>query len=368
MMIVSPVKGFHVQGDPGIHGERLEPLPHQFGIERADLIVAERDPEHQERPSRDVDGDAGERFVHGHVNVRVPVQTLHVAERLLHRLPEGDSNIFGRVVMVDVEIAGGLGVDVDPGMAGQQVKHVIEESDAGRDRGGAPAVEIDRDGNVGFRGGAFDRSLAHVASLRDEVANLVSTDGALIHRRGVVNRTGRTDGTADGGGATQTSPLWDQKTTPTMSFARSGDAEPPNRRPAVEQTVNELVTFEAIASHWVRLAGVVIDVFGVIIIVVGIMWSTTAFLNTSPLDGRYDRYRVRIGRSLLLGLEILVAADIIKTVALEPTFTSLGVLAGLVLVRTFVSWNMVLEIEGRWPWRLKDDPQTRGIEPPPPSA
>jgi uncharacterized membrane protein len=54
---------------------------------------------------------------------------------------------------------------------------------------------------------------------------------------------------------------------------------------------------------------------------------------------------------LLLGLEVLVAADIVKTIAIELTFTSLGLLAGLVLVRTFLSWTLVLEIEGRWPWR-----------------
>jgi len=54
---------------------------------------------------------------------------------------------------------------------------------------------------------------------------------------------------------------------------------------------------------------------------------------------------------LLLGLEVLVAADIVKTIAIEITFTSLGLLAGLVLVRTFLSWTLVLEIEGRWPWR-----------------
>lgn len=53
---------------------------------------------------------------------------------------------------------------------------------------------------------------------------------------------------------------------------------------------------------------------------------------------------------MLLGLEILVAADIVKTIAIELTFTSLGLLAGLVLVRTFLSWTLVLEIEGRWPW------------------
>ena len=53
----------------------------------------------------------------------------------------------------------------------------------------------------------------------------------------------------------------------------------------------------------------------------------------------------------MLGLEVLVAADIVKTIALEASLMSLGVLAGLVLVRTFLSWTLVLEIEGRWPWQ-----------------
>ena len=54
---------------------------------------------------------------------------------------------------------------------------------------------------------------------------------------------------------------------------------------------------------------------------------------------------------MLLGLEVLVAADIVKTIAIQLTFTGLGLLAGLVVVRTFLSWTLVLEIEGRWPWR-----------------
>ena len=66
---------------------------------------------------------------------------------------------------------------------------------------------------------------------------------------------------------------------------------------------------------------------------------------------RYDHYKIGVGRSLLLGLEVLVAADIVKTIAIELTFVSLGLLAGLVLVRTFLSWTLVLEIEGRWPWQ-----------------
>ncbi|WP_271619087.1 DUF1622 domain-containing protein [Bradyrhizobium sp. CCBAU 51745] len=69
------------------------------------------------------------------------------------------------------------------------------------------------------------------------------------------------------------------------------------------------------------------------------------------MASRYDNYKISIGRSLLLGLEVLVAADIVKTIAIELTFASLGLLAGLVVVRTFLSWSLTLEIEGRWPWQ-----------------
>lgn len=122
-------------------------------------------------------------------------------------------------------------------------------------------------------------------------------------------------------------------------------------------TLEEL---ETIAGHWIRIIGVAIDVFGVAVIVIGILWATLTFLGAIRAEGGYDTYRQRIGRTLLLGLEVLVAADIVKTVALEPTFTSLGVLAGLVLVRTFLSWTLQLEIEGRWPWRSHDPPPRTG--------
>jgi uncharacterized membrane protein len=91
-------------------------------------------------------------------------------------------------------------------------------------------------------------------------------------------------------------------------------------------------------EQWIEIAGVAIDVLGVVIIVGGILWS--------------------IGRYLLLGLEILVAADIIKTVALEPNFSSVGVLGLLVIIRTMLSWTLVLEIEGRWPWQ----PESQAVE------
>ncbi|SRR5712691_9753471 len=112
-------------------------------------------------------------------------------------------------------------------------------------------------------------------------------------------------------------------------------------------------TLESVLSHWVRLVGNGIEVFGVLVIVAGIGWSTYCYLRRSIVEHSYDTYKIRIGRSLLLGLEVLVAADIIKTIALELNFTSLALLAGLVVVRTFLSWSLVLEIEGRWPWQRK---------------
>jgi uncharacterized membrane protein len=68
-------------------------------------------------------------------------------------------------------------------------------------------------------------------------------------------------------------------------------------------------------------------------------------------DDAYERFKIYIGKSLLLGLEFLVAADVVRTVALEPTLMNVGILALLVVVRTFLSWSLVVEIEGRWPWK-----------------
>ena len=110
-------------------------------------------------------------------------------------------------------------------------------------------------------------------------------------------------------------------------------------------------SFEPTVSNLIHLVGVCIEIFGVFIIVAGIVWSTVLFARRRNIERHYDQYKIRIGRSLLLGLEVLVAADIVKTIAIQLTFSSLGLLAGLVVVRTFLSWTLVLEIEGRWPWR-----------------
>ena len=114
---------------------------------------------------------------------------------------------------------------------------------------------------------------------------------------------------------------------------------------------------------WVAYAATGIEVLAVAIVVLAIIFATVTYLMkimARQADmATYTEFRNRIGRALLLGLEILVAADIIRTVVLEPTLNNVLVLGVLVLIRTFLSWSLVLEIEERWPWqpsqsRVKD--------------
>jgi uncharacterized membrane protein len=76
-------------------------------------------------------------------------------------------------------------------------------------------------------------------------------------------------------------------------------------------------TFEPTVSNVIHLVGVCIEIFGVFVIVAGIVWSTFLFARRRNAERHYDQYKIRIGRSLLLGLEVLVAADIVKTIAIQ---------------------------------------------------
>jgi uncharacterized membrane protein len=107
----------------------------------------------------------------------------------------------------------------------------------------------------------------------------------------------------------------------------------------------------------VDLTGKTIDAAGVVVIAAGIVYFTVRAVGqrevTSTKD-RYRTYRQGIGRVILLGLELLVAGDIIRTVAVSPTFRTAGVLAVIVLIRTFLSFTLEVELEGRWPWQQRD--------------
>jgi len=106
--------------------------------------------------------------------------------------------------------------------------------------------------------------------------------------------------------------------------------------------------------HWIAVA---IELTGVGVIVVGILAATAVFgarLLREGGAGRpalYHGYRTALARAILLGLEFLVAADIIGTVAVDPTLESLYVLGLIVLIRTFLSFSLEIEIQGHLPWR-----------------
>jgi uncharacterized membrane protein len=110
-----------------------------------------------------------------------------------------------------------------------------------------------------------------------------------------------------------------------------------------------------IILKWIEFAALAIEVLAVVIIVVAIFYAMGRYTYRAalhPEDTRhYQDLKVRLGKALLLGLEILVAADVVRTVALEATLQSVTVLGLLVLIRTFLSWALVVEIEGRWPWQ-----------------
>ncbi|MHA7154666.1 DUF1622 domain-containing protein [Arthrobacter sp. TMN-50] len=107
-----------------------------------------------------------------------------------------------------------------------------------------------------------------------------------------------------------------------------------------------------------------VEIAGVLAILAGVVVATSLAASMALRGGKgeetYKTYRRRLGRSVLLGLELLVAADIIRTVAVTPTFDSVGVLALIIVVRTFLSFSLELEISGRWPWQ-KATPAERTV-------
>jgi uncharacterized membrane protein len=105
----------------------------------------------------------------------------------------------------------------------------------------------------------------------------------------------------------------------------------------------------------IEAIGKVIDAIGVAVIAGGAVLAVFMTLGKGRREegGAYDFFRRRLGRAILLGLEFLVAADIIRTVAVTPTAESVLVLAGIVLIRTFLSFSLQMEMTGAWPWQQR---------------
>lgn len=100
-----------------------------------------------------------------------------------------------------------------------------------------------------------------------------------------------------------------------------------------------------------------LEAAGIGVILIGAALATVLFVyqmrQGGPVDAAYVRYRRALGRAILLGLEFLVAGDIVRTVVIDPTFQSVGILAVIITIRTFLSVELELEIDGRWPWQQR---------------
>ena len=117
-------------------------------------------------------------------------------------------------------------------------------------------------------------------------------------------------------------------------------------------------------NHVVARIGDVVDGAGVAVTVIGAAGAAAAAAIRfgHHETGIYRRFRQQLGQSILLGLELLVAGDIIRTVATEPTLTSVAVLGIIVVIRTFLSFSLEVELTGRWPWQ-KDTAVTPAEQP-----
>ena len=118
----------------------------------------------------------------------------------------------------------------------------------------------------------------------------------------------------------------------------------------------------------ISIAGYGIETIGVLIIVGGSAVSSFRFLsnfNKQPDGFAYRIYRRQLGRSIILGLEFLIAGDIIRTVVVADTLRNVTILGLIILIRTFLSFTLHLEVEGYWPWeQVKDNEKKIGIQSP----
>jgi uncharacterized membrane protein len=126
----------------------------------------------------------------------------------------------------------------------------------------------------------------------------------------------------------------------------------------MERLVEEFSIFELVEA-----AALAIELLAIAIILIAIIVSTWRYVSRQLQRGGRERdaygdYREGLAKSLLIGLEVLVAADVVRTVALEPTLQSVALLGLLVIIRTFLSWSLVVELEGRWPWQAAKSADT----------
>ena len=137
----------------------------------------------------------------------------------------------------------------------------------------------------------------------------------------------------------------------------SGTAITPGLFPQAMLSDHTMLAIASEVSRWFELAGIAVIVLGALLAVANGLFRLTGWRDPASgtaADDRIATFRKSLGRSILIGLELLVAGDIIRTIAVEPSIENLLVLGGIVLIRTFLSISLEVEIEGKWPWRRAD--------------
>ena len=119
-------------------------------------------------------------------------------------------------------------------------------------------------------------------------------------------------------------------------------------------TDSTMLDIAVTVAKWFELSGIAVIIVGTLFAMGKFLANAAGLRRTEEIAGQRDlvsAFRKTLGRSILTGLELLVAADIIRTVAVEPTLQSVLVLGLIVIIRTFLSFSLEVEIDGRWPWQ-----------------
>ena len=119
-------------------------------------------------------------------------------------------------------------------------------------------------------------------------------------------------------------------------------------------TDSTMLDIAVTVAKWFELSGIAVIIVGTLFAMGKFLANAAGLRRTEEIAGQRDlvsAFRKTLGRSILTGLELLVAADIIRTVAVEPTLESVLVLGLIVVIRTFLSFSLEVEIDGRWPWQ-----------------
>ncbi len=178
VVAVDPMQRIDMKRDAAVGREGLEELADKFGVKTANPGGRHGDVPDQIGPGAEIKRGPHQGVIHRQQARAVAADTALVAQSLGQSLTKGDAGVFDRVVVVDVQVAGGTHFHVDQRMAGQLIQHVVKKFDAGLIVIGTSAVEVDLDSDIGFRGFSRDLGAAHLAGS--------VLHGALIgaHRRG----------------------------------------------------------------------------------------------------------------------------------------------------------------------------------------